>query len=348
MKRLIVLMLFAATAIVGCGGGGSSSSTSTPPTVATASSVTADLVTTNLNSSSFPWNMIADGKLKRWSYETGLIPVKTNGSTQATYALDLIEATLGKTIFDRTSIANTADSSITSGLIVSMGTAVDANGQVTSSACGVVSSAPSVPTISGNIIDANGKMNAKLYVNIGSSACTADLNQIATHEFGHAIGLGSHFTGFGIGDIISGNFWNIVKTIYNNPIGSTVSTINVYTGVIAGDPSSGTISPATGGTGSTPLVFTSSMLVGHTASVTATTPYTLAFSSTGNTVTLTRNSTQTAGTWVINPAGTLTVTFPTDSLTYTITAINGSVLTVTDTHATTPTVIEGPDTMTIN
>lgn len=228
MKNLLtVAMLFVFSVLFGCGGGASSSTT---PTTVTTSSVTADLVATNLNSTSFPWNMIADGKLKRWSYETGLIPVKTNGSTQATYALNLIEATLGKTIFDRTSIANTADSSITSGLIVSMGTAVDANGQVTSSACGVVSSAPSVPTISGNIIDATGKLNAKLYVNIGSSACTADLNQIATHEFGHAIGLGPHFTGFGIGDIIGGNFWNVLKTLYNNPIGSTISTINVSTG----------------------------------------------------------------------------------------------------------------------
>lgn len=349
MKKLIALVLFATTALFGCGGGGGSSSTTstTTTTTATASSVTTDLIATNLDSSSFPWNNVADGKLKRWSYETGLIPVKINGSSQATYALDLIEATLGKTIFDRTSIASTADSSITRGLIVSMGTAVGPGGIVDSSSCGNVSEAPGSTGYPSGFLSADGTISGKLYVNIGSAGCAAQ-NDIAVHEFGHALGMGAHFTGFGIGGIIDGNFWNIVKTLYNNTIGATTSTINVYTGVVAGNPSSGTIAAATGGTGSTPLVFTSSMLAGHTASVAASIPYTLAFGASGNTVTLTRNSTQITGTWVINPAGTLTVTFPSDSLTYTITAINGNIVTVTSIHADTPTQIEGPDTMTIS
>lgn len=240
MKKLLSgLLLVMIAAMFGCGSGGSgSNSTGVAPTVA---SVTSDLTTTNLTSASFPWNNLADGKLKRWPYEQSLIPVKINGSTQATYALNLIEATLGLTIFDRTSIANTPDANITRGLIVSMGTAVNSNGGVDSFTCGVVSSAPSSPFTIGNIIDPTGTINARLYVSIGSAACTADLNQIATHEFGHAIGLGGHFSGFGIGSIIDEDFWDVLKSIYNNPIGATSGSINVYTGVVAGDRNSGTI-----------------------------------------------------------------------------------------------------------
>lgn len=90
--------------------------------------------------------------------------------------------------------------------------------------------------------------------------------------------------------------------------------------------------------------FSNSMIAGHTATVTSSSgPISMVFSATGNTVT----TNGVSGTWRIDTAGTLTVTFPTDSITFTIVSTSGNTLTVTNTHAATPTQVEGPDTMTI-
>jgi len=270
MRRVLFgLLLVATAALSGCGGGNNASNTPvTPPTTETATTITNDLVSTNVDNLSFGGNVV--GKLKRWPVETTLIPIKLNGSTQATAAIDLIEATLGRQIFDRNSIANVADGSITNGMIVSMGTALNIDGTVTSSTCGDVSDSPTSGVLSGNLADLTGAINAKMYINIGSAACTADLNQIAIHEFTHALGALGHFEGFGIGPIISESSWDILKTLYNNPVGSTLSHINVYTGVVAGNPNSGTASPAviTVPTNLTP--FTADMVSGKTLQYTNT------------------------------------------------------------------------------
>jgi hypothetical protein len=213
-----VLAGFSILVIASCGGGNSAPVTPTPPP--SAAGVYTDLQTTNLSAAAFPWGGIADGKLKRWPYESGLIPVKTNGSSEALYALNLIESTLGKIIFDRTSIATANDADITRGLIVSMGTAVGPGGVVNSSSCGNVSALPGATNYPAGFVDASGSINAKLYINIGSTGCAAE-NRIAVHEIGHAIGLGSHFSGYGLGDVIGGNFWNVLKTLYFNPVGAT-------------------------------------------------------------------------------------------------------------------------------
>lgn len=170
--------------------------------------------TSNLDSSKWPWNGVAQGKIKRWH---GLIPVKTNGISRAEDALDRIEAELGKTLFDRDSIREKPDSEIVRGIIVSVGTAVDRN--MDENTCGNVGAKPRNYSYPQRFLKSTGEIDTTLYVNLGSQYCddTKKGNQqsdIAVHEFGHALGLGEHFQGFGIGPIISPKFWAVLKEIY--------------------------------------------------------------------------------------------------------------------------------------
>jgi hypothetical protein len=212
-----------------------------------------NLKATNIDDIGFPWYQFGDRlddfvKLKSWDIaQDGLIPVKSNGFDIAENALDEIEAKVGKTLFDRTSIANVPDNEVTRGIIVSQGTALGAFGSTTDpNGCGHVSKGigtTAYPDVSftvfenedGDIIDYvqtgghydnNGNINTVLYVHLGAPACQSDINvDLAIHEIGHALGMGPHFSGFGFGPAIDGNFWNVLHTIYNNPTGTLESDI---------------------------------------------------------------------------------------------------------------------------
>ena len=190
--------------------------------------ITRDFQKTNLDSSRFPWIAgLADDKTKRWDIEhDGLIPVKLNGSTLGNDAIEKIEAVLQRSIFDTTSIANLPDDKITRGIIVSEGTALGPNGVITRSTCGHVSALPETTSYPKDFYDANGKINTRLYVNLSSKKCTASL-EIAIHEFGHALGLGSHFSGFGSGDAISPSFWQVLYTLYHNEVGTSGKDLQI-------------------------------------------------------------------------------------------------------------------------
>ena len=187
-----------------------------------------DLRETNLSSNRFPWIIgVADGKTKRWDIEhDGLIPVKLNGSTLGRDAIREIEAVLQMPIFDTTSIADIPDDQITRGIIVSEGTALGPNGWITTSTCGHVSALPTTTGYPKNFYNAQGKINARLYVNLSSQKCTAS-KEIAIHEFGHALGLGSHFSGFGSGDAISPSFWQVLYTLYHNDVGTSAEDLRI-------------------------------------------------------------------------------------------------------------------------
>ncbi|MEM1260413.1 MAG: hypothetical protein AAGH81_17950 [Bacteroidota bacterium] len=215
-----------------------------------------NLKTTNLDDNNFPWYDI-DGlqaentdmfkKLKSWNVEdNGLIPVKTNGYQLADQALNVIEQQVGKSLFDRTSIANAPDAEITKGLIVSQGTALGAFGSTNDpNACGHVSagigttSYPSYGLFTdtdedGEILviiedgwyDATGTIDTVLYVHIGAPTCDNEIDlDLVIHEFGHALGMGAHFEGFGLGPAVDENFWNVLHTIYNNRAGTLEENI---------------------------------------------------------------------------------------------------------------------------
>ncbi len=86
--------------------------------------------------------------------------------------------------------------------------------------CANVSTAPGV----GNMIlpDAqNGIASSPVHVNLGNGHCNVT-QYIVTHEFGHALGLATHFAGFG-NDGPESAYWDALATLYGNPA-STEST----------------------------------------------------------------------------------------------------------------------------
>lgn len=211
--------------------------------------ILSNLKSTNIDDSGFPWYTVHPAildyiRLKSWNVEQdGLIPVKSNGLALANQAMDKIEEEIGKTIFDRTSIANTPDDQISRGLIVSQGTALGAFGSTEDpNACGHVSEGigtTSYPvqnfdyqydddtgeligyTQEGGWYDASGSINTVLYIHIGAPSCQNEIDlDLVVHEFGHALGMGRHFEGFGLGPAVDGNFWNALHTMYNNPSGT--------------------------------------------------------------------------------------------------------------------------------
>lgn len=174
-----------------------------------------NLEKTNLNSQNFPWNGIADKKPKKW---IGLIPVKTNGIKRAEDAINIIEEKLKKKIFDRESISEIPEEKITRGIIVREGTA--ASPTMDENNCGNVGDAPNSYHYPENFLKNSGEIDTVLYVNLGSKLCDdkkcgTSPSDIAVHEFGHALGLGPHFHGFGDGPIISSDFWAVLIKLYN-------------------------------------------------------------------------------------------------------------------------------------
>jgi hypothetical protein len=196
-------------------------------TVVGTEGIIANIVATNIRSNSFPWNVdeSANETLKRWNIEDdGLIPIKLNNNQRAIDAINKVEDVLGIIIFDRTSIADTPDSEITRGLIVSEGTALSPNGVVDENTCGMVSEGIGTTGYPPDFLQDSGNINTVLYVHLSSTGCTAS-SEVSIHEIGHALGLGAHFDGFGNGPPINDNFWNVLYNIYYNPIGATESEL---------------------------------------------------------------------------------------------------------------------------
>ena len=214
--RLVVLAL-APLAMVACGGGGGAGSDDS------AGATRSALQATNLAGTGFPWGGAAPGLLKRWNLP---IPVKTNEEARAVAAMDEIERRLGITVFDRTSIATLPDAQIARGIVVRVGTAFLPAGGNPASYCANVAAAPGVDSWTSPAATPGGVMSYRLYVNLDNPQCRAD-SSIVIHEFGHALGMGEHYEGFGQGSAISDLFWRVLRTIYANPPGTPANVILV-------------------------------------------------------------------------------------------------------------------------
>jgi hypothetical protein len=61
--------------------------------------------------------------------------------------------------------------------------------------------------------------STSIHMHLGNDRCGVDVDHII-HEFGHALGLAEHFSGFGDDDVISAHFWNVLATLYAHPTGT--------------------------------------------------------------------------------------------------------------------------------
>ncbi|CAA0109860.1 Uncharacterised protein [Zhongshania aliphaticivorans] len=168
------------------------------------------------------WEDTTIDRLKKWDIAgEGLIPVKHNDSQYGIHAMDTIEEKVGMTLFDRNSILNVADEDIERGIIISEGTATGGFNQPAGFACGNVHPYDQPYNVRYEWYDEHGVIFGPLMLHIGSDdphGCTngANLYDIAVHEMMHALGLGTHFEGFGIGPMFDDNAWNVLHNILTN------------------------------------------------------------------------------------------------------------------------------------
>ena len=81
----------------------------------------------------------------------------------------------------------------------------------------IASSSSVVPNNQNNIV-------SPVYLNLGNGKCNLT-QDIATHEFAHALGLGYHFYVFGSNK--ADNFWDVLATLYGNPVSTTAENLLV-------------------------------------------------------------------------------------------------------------------------
>lgn len=248
MKKTLATLAATTTLLLlaACGGGGddskgsaTTSNTNTATTdqsdnvTATDSQVVADVkssnidfVSTNRPAGTWRWSGTPQQHVRVY------IPAPATGNTteqdyanKAKTSIATINAKLSSLL-----VLEATDSAPTDGsnyIRVSYGTSyVPAGSTSYQNYCANVSTAPSV----GNQIQPdsqNGIASNPVYLNLGNGHC--DVTQdIVTHEFGHALGLASHFNGFGgDGPSISTAFWDVLATLYSNPQSTPASSLVV-------------------------------------------------------------------------------------------------------------------------
>ena len=79
----------------------------------------------------------------------------------------------------------------------------------------------------------DGEIVGPLVVHLWQPKCrrsVSGMKEIVIHEFGHALGLGSHFKGFGDGPAISPTFWSVLNCLYDLPLGTDLGTLKKLSG----------------------------------------------------------------------------------------------------------------------
>jgi hypothetical protein len=144
---------------------------------------------------------------------------------RAEEAVKLIGEVLGSHVFsvqpDRASATN-------QGMMIWLRQAVGNPEKPKEICVGNVSKGPGTAAWDMDAVDAAGSFCKTLSVNIDSrTGHVATFDQVV-HEFGHALGLGDHFDGFGKPDrapAVDYNFWAALVRLYQLPLGALYSEL---------------------------------------------------------------------------------------------------------------------------
>lgn len=221
-----------AAAITACGGGGGGNSNGTTVSRASDTTVRTYLASSNTSNTNFPWNDLAysscDGKTKRWTLPIQVRAPYISTRPRAIAAMDTIESKLGYTLFDRTNLTTTPGGGFVGIVFSDSGHSYVPFGQIGSASYQAnVSAGPDLPNFPSPTLNGSCEISTALYINLDNSVFTVTNPDIVVHEFGHALGLGSHFTDFGNGAAISADFWDVLGTLYGVPAGTSAATVPV-------------------------------------------------------------------------------------------------------------------------
>jgi hypothetical protein len=89
-----------------------------------------------------------------------------------------------------------------------------------------VSAGPDLPNWPSASLTASCEISAAVYINLDNPIRTVTAD-IVVHEMGHALGMGSHFAGFGDGPAINADFWDALGTLYGAPAGTNAAAVAV-------------------------------------------------------------------------------------------------------------------------
>lgn len=213
---VVIGLSLGVVSLAGCGGGGSSDVNGSN------TQVVADITSANINS----WSGGTSGT-NRWVGAGASAPqiavfiptpttaTETDLATKARGAIAAHNYKLaGSAVFSEVSTAPASGGYFRVSYMTSY---VPPGSTDYASYCANVSTAAFAPNPVGPTSPSGVRNQTVAWINLGNGHC--DVTQdIVTHEFGHALGLGNHFQGFGYPDAISTEFWDVLATLYANPV----------------------------------------------------------------------------------------------------------------------------------
>jgi hypothetical protein len=211
--KFVLQMLACAAVLTACGGAGGD-------VQASDAEVVADLTSSNIAA----WS---GAGTNRWVGTAGAVP---QISVYIPAPADATQTDLANKV--RTTIAD-MNRKLAGGLVLTAVSGVPAAGGYVrvsyltafvpsgstdyASFCSNVSTGPSASNPVPPSSPSGERNQAVAWVNLGNGHC--DVSQdIVSHEFGHALGLNNHFQGFGYGPPTSSAYWDVLATLYGNPL----------------------------------------------------------------------------------------------------------------------------------